>query len=47
MPPTVLGLDIGGANLKAATADDGSATPFSISLQGFAPALDRVIALAR
>ncbi|MBR0785292.1 invasion associated locus B family protein [Bradyrhizobium iriomotense] len=37
-----------GTALKIATiADGGKATPFSISLQGFAAALDRVAALAR
>ncbi|MXO02422.1 invasion associated locus B family protein [Shinella zoogloeoides] len=37
-----------GAVLKIkATADGGAATPFSISLQGFGTALDRVAALAR
>lgn len=37
-----------GTTLKAvATADGGEASPFSISLQGFGTALDRIIALAR
>ena len=37
-----------GALLKIkTTADGGAATPFSISLQGFGTALDRVAALAR
>ncbi len=37
-----------GAVLKVkATADGGAAAPFSISLQGFGTALDRVAALAR
>lgn len=37
-----------GATLKVkATADGGAAAPFSISLQGFGTALDRVVALSR
>jgi len=37
-----------GAALKVtATADGGEASPFSISLNGFATALDRIIALSR
>lgn len=30
-----------------ATADGGAAAPFSISLQGFGPALDRIAALSK
>lgn len=45
--PTLVALRTGSALKVKATADGGAATPFSISLQGFAAALDRVAALAR
>ena len=45
--PTVVALRTGTAlNIKA-TADSGAAAPFSISLQGFATALDRAAMLSR
>ena len=45
--PTVTALRTGTALKIKATADGGAAAPFSISLQGFATALDRVMALSR
>jgi invasion protein IalB len=44
---TVVNLRKGTALKVVATADGGAATPFSISLQGFGTALDRIAALAR
>jgi len=44
---TLVSLRSGTALKIKATADGGAAAPFSISLQGFATALDRVAALAR
>lgn len=44
---TIVALRAGTALKIKATADGGAATPFSISLQGFGTALDRVAALAR
>jgi invasion protein IalB len=45
--PMVAALRTGSALKIRATADGGAAAPFSISLQGFATALDRATALAR
>ena len=45
--PTVMALRTGTALKIKATADGGAAAPFSISLQGFATALDRVATLSR
>jgi len=45
--PTLVTLRAGTALKVKATADGGTAAPFSISLQGFATALDRVAALSR
>lgn len=45
--PTIVALRAGSALKVKATADGGAAAPFSISLQGFGTALDRVAALAR
>jgi len=45
--PTLVALRAGTALKLKATADDGGAAPFSISLQGFGTALDRVGALSR
>lgn len=45
--PTLVGLRAGTALKVKATADGGAAAPFSISLQGFSTALDRVEALSR
>jgi invasion protein IalB len=45
--PTLTVLRAGVALKVKATADGGQDVPFSISLQGFATALDRVAALAR
>jgi invasion protein IalB len=45
--PMVVALRSGTALKVKATADGGAAAPFSISLQGFATALDRVAMLAR
>ena len=44
---TIVALRAGTALKIKATADGGAAAPFSISLQGFATALDRVAALSR
>jgi invasion protein IalB len=44
---TLVALRAGAALKVKATADGGAAAPFSISLQGFSTALDRVAALAR
>ncbi|WP_244845843.1 invasion associated locus B family protein [Mesorhizobium sp. L-8-3] len=44
---TIVALRAGTALKIKATADGGAATPFSISLQGFGTALDRVATLAR
>lgn len=44
---TLVALRAGAALKIKATADGGAAAPFSISLQGFGTALDRVAALAR
>lgn len=44
---TIVGLRAGTALKIKAIADGGAAAPFSISLQGFATALDRVAALSR
>ncbi|MFJ6329046.1 invasion associated locus B family protein [Rhizobium sp. NPDC092011] len=44
---TIVALRSGTALKIKATADGGAAAPFSISLQGFATALDRVAALSR
>jgi invasion protein IalB len=43
----VTALRTGGTLKLVATADGGSEVPFSVSLQGFAAALDRAVALAR
>ncbi|MDW6023350.1 invasion associated locus B family protein [Mesorhizobium sp. BAC0120] len=45
--PTLVALRAGAALKVKATADGGASAPFSISLQGFGTALDRVAALAR
>lgn len=45
--PTLVALRAGAVLKIKATADGGAAAPFSISLQGFGTALDRVAALAR
>jgi invasion protein IalB len=45
--PTLVALRSGTALKLKATADGGTAVPFSISLQGFGTALDRVGALSR
>lgn len=45
--PTLVTLRAGAVLKIKATADGGAAAPFSISLQGFGTALDRVAALAR
>ncbi|WP_246717108.1 invasion associated locus B family protein [Rhizobium leguminosarum] len=45
--PTLIALRAGTALKVKAVADGGAAIPFSISLQGFATALDRVGALSR
>jgi invasion protein IalB len=45
--PTLVALRAGTALKVKAVADGGAAAPFSISLQGFATALDRVAALSR
>ncbi len=45
--PTLVALRAGAALKVKATADGGAAAPFSISLQGFGTALDRVGALSR
>lgn len=45
--PMVVALRTGTALKIRATADDGAAAPFSISLQGFATALDRAAMLSR
>lgn len=45
--PMVVALRTGTALKIRATADDGAAAPFSISLQGFAAALDRAAMLSR
>ncbi|MDH7794013.1 MULTISPECIES: invasion associated locus B family protein [unclassified Beijerinckia] len=45
--PTLAALRAGSALKVKAVADGGTATPFSISLQGFGTALDRVGALSR
>lgn len=45
--PAIVALRAGTALKVKATADGGAAAPFSISLQGFGTALDRVAALAR
>lgn len=44
---TIVALRAGSALKLKATADGGAAAPFSISLQGFGTALDRVATLAR
>lgn len=44
---TIVALRAGAVLKVKATADGGAATPFSISLQGFGAALDRLAALAR
>nr|WP_313665917.1 invasion associated locus B family protein [Brucella intermedia] len=44
---TIVALRAGAALKIKATADGGAAAPFSISLQGFGTALDRVAALSR
>jgi invasion protein IalB len=44
---TVVNLRKGTTLKVVATADGGAATPFSISLQGFGTALDRIAALSR
>ena len=44
---TIVALRAGSALKVKATADGGAAAPFSISLQGFGTALDRVATLAR
>jgi len=44
---TLVALRAGAALKVKATADGGAAAPFSISLQGFGTALDRVAALSR
>jgi invasion protein IalB len=43
----IVALRVGTALKIKAMADGGAATPFSVSLQGFATALDRVAALSR
>lgn len=45
--PTLVALRAGTALKVKATADGGAAAPFSISLQGFATALDRMGTLSR
>lgn len=45
--PTLVALRAGTALKLKATADGGAAAPFSVSLQGFGTALDRVGALSR
>lgn len=45
--PTLVALRAGAVLKVNATADGGATAPFSISLQGFATALDRVAALSR
>lgn len=45
--PTIVALRKGTALKVKATADRGAAAPFSISLQGFPTALDRVVTLSR
>ncbi|WGG59396.1 invasion associated locus B family protein [Brucella intermedia] len=45
--PTLVALRASAILKIKATADGGAAAPFSISLQGFGTALDRVVALAR
>jgi invasion protein IalB len=45
--PTLVALRAGIALKLKATADGGAAAPFSISLQGFATALDRIDVLSR
>jgi invasion protein IalB len=45
--PTIVGLRAGTMLKVKATADGGAAAPFSISLQGFGTAMDRVVALAK
>jgi invasion protein IalB len=45
--PALVALRAGSALKVKAVADGGAATSFSISLQGFATALDRMGALAR
>nr|WP_255695864.1 invasion associated locus B family protein [Shinella sp. NM-101] len=45
--PALTALRAGGALKLVATADGGGAVPFSVSLQGFAAALDRATALVR
>lgn len=45
--PTLIALRAGTALKVKAVADGGAAAPFSISLQGFATALDRVAVLSR
>lgn len=45
--PTVLALRTGTALKIEAATNDGAAAPFSISLRGFATALDRVGILSR
>lgn len=45
--PMIVALRAGSVLKVKATADGGAAAPFSISLQGFGTALDRVAALAR
>lgn len=45
--PTLVALRAGAVLKIKATADGGAAAPFSISLQGFGTALDRVAALSR
>lgn len=45
--PTIVALRAGTTLKAKATADGGAAAPFSISLQGFGTALDRVGVLAR
>lgn len=45
--PTIVALRAGTALKVKATADGGAAAPFSISLQGFGTALDRVGVLSR
>ncbi|PRD40764.1 invasion protein, partial [Phyllobacterium phragmitis] len=44
---TLVALRAGAALKLTATADGGAAMPFTISLQGFGTALDRVAALSR
>lgn len=45
--PTLVVLRAGSALKVKAVADGGAAAPFSISLEGFATALDRVGVLSR